>query len=248
LGTGTNAAYVEDMSRMKKWKGGEIKSGKQVINTEWGAFDNEKKVLPLSKWDNQLDAAYVPGLQVYEKMISGRYLGEIMRYILLDLIGQGALFNGAVPDELRKEYEGFQTAYMSRIEADETENLDDIADLFTVQFGVHNTTLEERQTIKTIVHHLANRAARLVAAGIAAIFIMTEQMGGVVAVDGSMFEHYPNFPAMMQEGLRELLGGTLANRISLGMYLDPVAYHRAYQSRDPGCGPAGEEIPDTTDD
>jgi len=207
------------MSRMTKWKGDPVKSGKQVINTEWGAFDNEKKVLPLTKWDNQLDAAYVPGLQVYEKMISGRYLGEIMRYILIDLINQGALFNGVVPEEMRKEYEGFLTAYMSRIEADDSENLDDVADLFTVQFGLHNTTLEERQSIKTMVHHLANRAARLVAAGIAAIFIMTERMGGVVAVDGSMFEHYPNFPSMMQDGLRELLGGTLANRISLGTSL-----------------------------
>jgi hexokinase len=32
--------------------------------------------------------------QVYEKLISGMYLGELTRLVLLDVIEQGILFNG----------------------------------------------------------------------------------------------------------------------------------------------------------
>ena len=41
-GTGTNAAYLEDVSTFKKLPS-EIQEegGKMVVNTEWGAFDND---------------------------------------------------------------------------------------------------------------------------------------------------------------------------------------------------------------
>lgn len=39
FGTGTNAAYVEDLSKVKKL-GSTSGASKMVINTEWGAFDN----------------------------------------------------------------------------------------------------------------------------------------------------------------------------------------------------------------
>ena len=34
LGTGTNAAYVEKMENIAKWKGSPVPSGEMVINTE----------------------------------------------------------------------------------------------------------------------------------------------------------------------------------------------------------------------
>lgn len=54
--------------------------GEMIINIEWGAFDNEKVVLPFSEYDEQLDRATEnPGKQLFEKMISGLYLGEVAR-------------------------------------------------------------------------------------------------------------------------------------------------------------------------
>ncbi len=42
-----------------------------LINTEWGAFDNERKVLPVTKYDNALDMrSENPGEQIFEKMVS----------------------------------------------------------------------------------------------------------------------------------------------------------------------------------
>ncbi|CAN6353989.1 unnamed protein product, partial [Urochloa humidicola] len=38
LGTGSNAAYVEEASAIPKFEGELPKSGNMVINTEWGNF------------------------------------------------------------------------------------------------------------------------------------------------------------------------------------------------------------------
>ena len=35
LGTGTNAAYVEKLTRVAKWKQPHTKNGEMIINTEW---------------------------------------------------------------------------------------------------------------------------------------------------------------------------------------------------------------------
>jgi hexokinase len=48
-------------------------------------------------------------------MISGMYLGEIVRYVLIDLIKTGEVFSGRRSEVLETPY-SFETAYMSRIE------------------------------------------------------------------------------------------------------------------------------------
>jgi hexokinase len=100
LNQGTNAAYVERVDEIEKSK---INSpnGEMIINTEWGAY-NESSVLPITKYDQALDrASSNPKSQIFEKMISGMYLGEITRLILMDLISTGELFAGEGSKELR---------------------------------------------------------------------------------------------------------------------------------------------------
>ncbi|KAH9245618.1 hypothetical protein BASA81_016892 [Batrachochytrium salamandrivorans] len=116
LGTGSNAAYVEQMSQIPKWEGDMPASGKMVVNMEWGAFDQEGVVLPRSEYDMLLDRhSSHPKTQSYEKMISGMYLGEIMRLAMLDLISTGELFSMESSANLDTPY-SFDTANMSRIE------------------------------------------------------------------------------------------------------------------------------------
>lgn len=113
LGTGTNAAFVADSKSVLKWQGPTPASGKLIINTEWGAFDDEKQILPFTVFDELVDqGSSSKGIQRFEKMVSGMYLGEIVRYILLHLITTG-LFSGKSSPRLRTDY-AFETAYMSR--------------------------------------------------------------------------------------------------------------------------------------
>ena len=59
-----------------------------IINMEWGAFDSaERKILPLTSYDRELDLQSAhPTQQIYEKLISGMYLGEITRIVLSHLV------------------------------------------------------------------------------------------------------------------------------------------------------------------
>ena len=51
----------------------------------------------------------------YEKLISGKYLGEIVRQVLQDLIKSRSLFGGKSSEKL-DTFEKFKTKYISYIE------------------------------------------------------------------------------------------------------------------------------------
>ena len=94
--------------------------GMMMVNTEWGAFDNAREVLPITPFDNKLDRESInPRFQAYEKFISGMYLGEITRNILLALVDAAPkpiLFNGKATERLNAHY-GLDTEMLSLVES-----------------------------------------------------------------------------------------------------------------------------------
>ncbi|KAH9853885.1 hexokinase [Lenzites betulinus] len=121
FGTGTNGAFVERVENITKLGDSPArqKGGYMVVNTEWGAFNNTRTVLPTTPYDNKVDRESInPKYQAYEKFISGMYLGEITRNVLLSLLDAAPkplLFNGRSSKQLNSHY-GFDTAYMSEVE------------------------------------------------------------------------------------------------------------------------------------
>ncbi|KAI8984992.1 hexokinase [Trametes punicea] len=121
FGTGTNGAYVERVENIKKLGDSPARQngGYMVVNTEWGAFNNARTVLPTTPFDSKVDRESInPRLQAFEKFISGMYLGEITRNILLALIDAAPkplLFNGRSSGPLNTHY-GLDTAVMSEVE------------------------------------------------------------------------------------------------------------------------------------
>jgi hexokinase len=178
-----------------------------LINIEWGAFDNERMVLPITKYDLSVDQGTEnPGKQQFEKMISGMYLGEIVRYCIVDLAEKGELFGGVLSPALLQPHK-FETQYMSRIERDHSYNLSDTKSVLEDLLNVQQSTLEDRRAIKRICELVGIRAARLSAAAIAAVVGKTNKLDGcTVAIDGSVFEHYPHFKSRMLDALREIFG------------------------------------------
>jgi len=208
LGTGTNAAYVEKVSAIPKWKGGEIKSGEMIVNSEWGAFDNERKVLPWTKYDQQQDEQTTnPGKQTYEKMISGMYLGEIVRQVIVELVQRRILFGGVSSPEIETPYK-FETAYMSRIERDHTSDLIDTKMVLQELLNIPYPAPRDRRIVRRICELVSLRAARLAAIGIAGLVMKMNKVndGCTIAIDGSVYEHYPHFGNRMKDALHELLG------------------------------------------
>uniref|UniRef100_A0A804PYC9 Phosphotransferase n=1 Tax=Zea mays TaxID=4577 RepID=A0A804PYC9_MAIZE len=106
LGTGSNAAYVEEASAIPKLKleGGELpKSGNMVINTEWGNFYSP--CLPITEYDQALDEESLnPGEQIFEKLVSGMYLGEIVRRVLLKIASQSSILGDVSHTNLKTRF------------------------------------------------------------------------------------------------------------------------------------------------
>lgn len=185
FGTGTNGAYVEKLDKITKMtkagaEAGEYDNytGEMVVNTEWGSFDNDMNVLPDTVYDQQLDQNSVnPGIQMYEKRISGMFLGEILRNAVLGLKKDAGLFSTS---EIRDDAPlhtawSIDTSALSYIEADETEDLSKTKEVLEEQFGVPASSLskEEAQAVKIVAHAIGRRSARLSAVSMAAIIIAT---------------------------------------------------------------------------
>ena len=188
--------------------------------------------------DNILDAQSLnEGKQRYEKMISGMYLGELCRLLLLQLAAPGAVFapvstggpsgstassagpsssaSSAVPiprgtGRRLTQPGSFSTAMMSEVADDASEDLAGVATVLANELGLKATTMADRVVVRDVVALVARRAARLAAMGVAAVLHqmgMPDGRGVNVAVDGSVFKKYPKFPELMAEGLADLGAG-----------------------------------------
>ena len=119
FGTGCNAAYMEHAKDVPKLAHMNLPPDTlMAINCEWGAFDNEHKVLPRTPYDIIIDNdSPRPGQQAFEKMIAGLYLGEIFRLVMVDLHDNHEvhIFGGQDISKLRRPYT-LDSSFLSLIE------------------------------------------------------------------------------------------------------------------------------------
>lgn len=94
FGTGSNACYIEKLKNVHTWDGDCDSPDEVLINTEWGAFGNGGALeFILTDFDTDVDKNSVnPKKQIFEKLISGMYMGEIARLVLCRLYSLGLLF------------------------------------------------------------------------------------------------------------------------------------------------------------
>lgn len=233
FGTGTNGAYVEKLSRITKLQNktenyGEYdsSSGVMVINTEWGAFDNAMRVLPDTPFDQSLDKNSVnPGMQMFEKRVSGMFLGEILRNAIVALMDEGLfkIGHGTSIEEHTALYTpwSIDTSALSTIQSDYTAEFTLTKQLLEKEMGVSAATTCDAMAIKALVKGIGKRSARLSAVPIAATALATgaydkykeakalaakgEEVEKIdIGVDGSVVEYYPGFERYLREALRDM--------------------------------------------
>lgn len=206
FGTGVNGAYYDMANEIPKLHGklpDDIVENNEpmAINCEYGAFDNEWKVLPRTKYDIQIDnESPRPGEQFYEKMIAGYYLGEVLRLILLDYYSKNLIFKDQDIKPLQVPF-AMDTSYPSRIE--EAKDKSFIDELFLESFNIKITSIE-RNLIHDLCILIGTRAARLSVCGIAAICKKRNYTSGHCASDGSVFNRYPNFKSRAHNALNDI--------------------------------------------
>ncbi|KAG0491786.1 hypothetical protein HPP92_005184 [Vanilla planifolia] len=210
LGNGTNAAYIEQVKAIPKWNGLLPKSGEMVINMEWGSFRSAH--LPMTEYDLTLDAESLnPNEQIFEKLISGMYLGEIVRRVLLKMAAEASLFGDTVPPKLEKPFM-LSTPDISEMHHDTSSDLRVVGEKLKDVLEITNTCLRERKMVVEVCGIITRRAARLAAAGIVGILkkqgrdaSTSDNQRTVVAVDGSLFVHCAIFGKYLEGALREIL-------------------------------------------
>ena len=245
FGTGTNGAYIEKTANIKKSIPGEYNTstGEMVVNTEWGSFDNQLNVLPSTPWDKALDRDSVnTGFQMFEKRVSGMFLGEIVRLAVVEMVKdeKTSLFKDANsstndwstttnigPESGLMRQWGMDSAIMSVAAADNTPELATIRQQLE-KMHIYNPSLEDAQAFKAIAGAVGRRAARLSAVALGAIAIESGKLDDPeeeiidIGVDGSLVEHYPFFRDMIYEGLRAIdgIGPKGAEKIRIGIAKD----------------------------
>lgn len=198
FGTGTNGAYVEKLDRITKMASMQgstdydKSTGEMVVNTEWGSFDNPLTVLPNTPYDDALDKESVnPGIQMFEKRVSGMFLGEILRRALLSLAqdSKSQLFRDedsssndihsttSVSEDsaLYKQW-GIDTSLLSFVQEDHSAGLKVTRQALERDLSVHAASIEDAEAVKTIVAAIGKRAARLSAVAIGGVVISTGKL------------------------------------------------------------------------
>ncbi|KAJ1382572.1 Hexokinase, binding site [Sesbania bispinosa] len=217
LGTGTNACYVEQISAIPKLNGHVSSSGKMIISTEWGSFSNG---LPLTEFDREMDAASInPGHQIFEKTVSGMYLGEIVRRVLLKMAEEGGLFGKSVPQQLSMPFI-LGTPDLCAMQQDKSGDLQALGSLLYDKAGVESN-LSARKTVLEVCDTIVKRGGSLAGAGIVGILQkMEEDSKGlifgkrtVVAIDGGLYENYPQYRGYLLDSVKELLGTEKSNNV-----------------------------------
>ncbi len=185
--TGHNTCYLEGSIHDPKGFG----RGGMILNLECGNF---MKLTP-NRFDTELDQkSEKPGEQRFEKMVSGRYMGELFSMAVAELLGEK--FN-------------FTAIDMSGIVADESPQLTKAAKILAEKVG-RELELADVARIRELAAAIIVRSARLVTASYVGIVWQRAGNGEIqkqhVAVDGSVYEKMPLVKENINRALSELLG------------------------------------------
>jgi len=241
IGTGTNACYVERIERVTKWK--PPKSLKQdsetCINIEWGAFDSE--LLPRVEEDYAVDQATVhAGKYMFEKLLSGMYLGEVARRVLLSLTidPDAALFSPSaasasspiyIPPRLM-EKGGFTTAHLAAIVDDRSAWLTATDGALRDALGLP-TTFTVRKMVRDVCLIVAQRSAQLVACGIDSVLTHMEWRAQprpvTIAIDGGVYDKFLTYRDLLHQALRQQLGEELYKQVKVTLVKDGSCFGAA---------------------
>ncbi|NXO95717.1 HXK3 protein, partial [Certhia brachydactyla] len=205
VGTGTNACYMEEMRNVGTVEGDE---GRMCINMEWGAFgDNGCLDHLFTYFDKVVDETTInPGKQRFEKLISGMYLGEIVRQILMVMTERQLLFQGKPCPKLQTK-DIFQTKFLSTIELNGLALRQIRAILNELEL---DASFEDSVLMREVCQTVSQRAAQLCAAGLAAVVEKMRESRGLdqlsvtVGVDGTLYKLHPCFSQNLQKTLKEL--------------------------------------------
>ncbi|KAL4933631.1 putative hexokinase [Aspergillus undulatus] len=244
LGTGTNVAihfpvHAIGLSKFGLRPAGWFDYAKHVIvNSEMSMFGGG--VLPMTRWDDTLNRTHLrPDYQPLEYMATGRYLGEIVRLIIVEAVEAAGLFGGELPHSMRDAY-SFDTSIVAFIEADNSPLLKASATLLQKEHTFTSPpSPDDLEFLLRVCRTVSKRAAGYLATAIHSMWCLrneTEFPDSLpspslkepravtvtesgsdsnclsIACDGSVINKYPGFKDRCQLYLNQLTQETSASK------------------------------------
>ncbi|RMB91522.1 hypothetical protein DUI87_32101 [Hirundo rustica rustica] len=147
--------------------------------------------------------------RMYEKIIGGKYMGEIVRLVLLKLVDENLLFNGEASEKL-KTRGTFETRFMSQIESDSDDRKQIYNILSAFELLPSRTDCE---IVRRVCESVSTRAAQMCSAGLAGVINRMRKSRSqdtlkiTVGVDGSVYKLHPSFKDHFHATVRQLTPG-----------------------------------------
>jgi len=196
MGTGHNTCYLENNHP--------INGGKMIVNLESGNYDIG---LPITKYDEIVDQnSQVPGAQLLEKMVSGYYMGSLVKEVCVDLFKSGALFESSDVDAEAFLNQTFNALMVENFILHPSKTTEE-----------YNCSIGDAETIKNVSEAVLKRTVRLVVTSYLGILFHQEGRGTevknkhVIAIDGTIYEKMPEAPKLMVEAFKDALGEDAQN-------------------------------------
>lgn len=153
-GTGLNCCYVEETEKIAGVGG--YRGERMIVNMEAGIHVG----FPMGEADRLLDASSeIPGDHMFEKMVSGAYLGRVMA-LTAQLCADRGVFSTAAAERLRS---------IPAFDLREVGEFFDGGDLAALS----DATAADKAALKQIMTRLYERAAKLVAISIGCVLTWT---------------------------------------------------------------------------
>lgn len=223
LGTGTNAAVYLPVSSLHPSKFGDRPESwfsdttHVLVNTELSMLG--KRSLPRTHWDDQLNASHpLPDFQPLEYLITGRYLAEIFRLVLLEAEGSIVDFF-SLPPAWRTTPYSVDASLLAIFEADTTPTLSLSRAAILPHYPPDSKTqilAPDLSFLRSIAQSITCRASTYLATALHALWVVrceaeglrptTDQSRVSVACAGSIVEKYPGYRQRAQRVLDELCG------------------------------------------
>lgn len=198
LGTGTNTSYIEENKRISKLKNTDP-TQKMVINVESGGWTG----MPRGAIDEIFDSSLKdPGMYLFEKMVAGKYLGNLIRIVCREAAREG-IFSPIFSRQL-EEFEGLETR--------------ELGEYLTNPYDLENSLARlaaagssgDREALDFLIDRILERAARLAAVKLASLAIKTGQGTDpkrpvCITTEGTTFHKLKGFLPRVDRYLDQLL-------------------------------------------
>ena len=198
LGTGTNTCYIEKNENITK--SSNLEPGRsQIINMETGAFGKAPRGALDAAFD---DTTATKGEYHFEKMFSGGYFGGLVHTVL-----KAAADEGLLSADSGKKLQGLKdlpTEDVNEFLDTENGNSSPLAKIITGE--------KDREVSREIIRSLLARAAKLVAANLAAVILKTGKglSAGkpiLITVEGTSYYKLQGLKGQIEADLSNYLSG-----------------------------------------